>query len=128
MGVSRCDVRDLHSLSAFIHIEIQFWITCVVRPSIRRGPLQTSFYSSFHFGRCVRRWLVRPILARKVLLQLGQGRLSPGSTVLALSFLVSSFLRPLECVFPRSSQHLYVSESASPAYQLQLPPRCQGLC
>ena len=47
------------------------------------------FYSSFHFGRCVHRWLVRPILARKVLLQLGQGRLSPGSTVLALSFLVS---------------------------------------
>ena len=33
--------------------------------------------------------MVRPILAQKVLLQLGQGRLSPGSTVLALSFLVS---------------------------------------
>ena len=63
----------------------------VVRPSIQRGPLQTSFYSSVHFGRCVRRWLVRPILARKVLSQLGQGRLSPGSSVLALSFLASLF-------------------------------------
>ena len=62
-----------------------------VRLSIRRGPLQTSFNSSVHFGRCVRRWLVRPILARKVLSQLGQGRLSPGSSVLALSFLVSLF-------------------------------------
>ena len=62
-----------------------------VRPSVRRGPLQTSFNSSVHFGRCVRRWLVRPILVRKVLSQLGQGRLSPGSSVLALSFLVSLF-------------------------------------
>ena len=61
----------------------------VVRPSIRRGPLQTSFYSSVCFSRCVRMWLVRPILVQKVLLQLGQGRLSPGSSVLALSFLVS---------------------------------------